>query len=72
MNVNAHAIVKSSNHSLDFFQYMLLKMFTDYGAACNGDLWCLSKWPYTINTLFTIRRDIELYLISNLLWYFQS
>ena len=30
MNVNAHsAIVKSSNHSLDFFQYMLLKMFTD-------------------------------------------
>ena len=38
MNVKAHAIVKSSNHSLDFFQYMLLKMFTDYGAACNGDL----------------------------------
>ena len=23
MNVNAHAIVKSSNPSLDFFQYML-------------------------------------------------
>ena len=59
MNVNAHAIVKSSNHSLNFFQYML---------KCYG-LWLNLKWRPVVsfemalhsNTLFTVRRNIELY-----------
>ena len=64
MNVNAHAIVKSWNHSLDFFQYMLkcLRIMVQpametCGVFRNGptqSILCLQSEETLRCTLFTI------------------
>ena len=55
MNVNAHsAIVKSSNHSLEFFQYMLLKMFTD-------SQWCSLQWRPVVSFEMALHNQYFVY-----------